>query len=97
AVGLLFCASGLIQAETVDYAYDHAGRLIGVDYGNGRKIDYTYDDSGNLTRSQLSAIVDTDNDGMDDTWERKYFGTLARDGTGDFDNDGQSDRAEFLA
>jgi hypothetical protein len=39
--------------------------------------------------------VDSDNDGMDDDWEMAYFETLSRDGTGDFDNDGVSDLAEF--
>ncbi len=34
---------------------------------------------------------------MDDDWEMGYFGTLARNGTGDFDGDGQSDLAEFRA
>jgi len=41
--------------------------------------------------------TDTDGDGMDDDWEMAYFGTLARDGTGDFDGDGQTDLQEFLA
>lgn len=41
-------------------------------------------------------IVDSDHDGMDDNWEMEYFGTLARDGTGDYDNDGASDLFEFL-
>jgi hypothetical protein len=40
---------------------------------------------------------DTDSDGTDDDWEMAYFGTLARDGTGDFDHDGQTDLQEFLA
>ncbi len=40
---------------------------------------------------------DTDNDGMDDSWELTNFGTLARTGTEDFDADGQADAAEFLA
>ena len=40
---------------------------------------------------------DTDGDGMDDDWEMAYFNTLARDGSGDFDNDGASDLAEFRA
>jgi Tol biopolymer transport system component len=43
------------------------------------------------------AITDTDGDGMDDAWEIQYFGTLARDGSGDFDGDGASDLNEFLA
>ena len=40
---------------------------------------------------------DTDGDGMDDDWEMAYFGTLDRDGKGDFDNDGQTDLQEFQA
>jgi len=34
---------------------------------------------------------------MDDQWERDWFGNLTRNGTGDFDQDGQNDRQEFLA
>ena len=41
--------------------------------------------------------VDSDNDGMDDDWEMTCFGSLSRDGTGDFDGDGVSDLAEFKA
>ncbi len=41
--------------------------------------------------------ADTDPDGMDDDWEVVYFDNLSRDGDGDFDSDGVSDRAEFLA
>lgn len=41
--------------------------------------------------------VDSEPDGMDDDWEMAYFETLSRDGTLDFDNDGASDLAEFLA
>jgi hypothetical protein len=40
---------------------------------------------------------DSDLDGMDDDWEATYFNTLARDGSGDFDGDGASDRHEFDA
>ena len=41
--------------------------------------------------------IDSDGDGMDDDWEVTYFGNLSRDGTGDFDHDGQTDLQEFLA
>jgi hypothetical protein len=41
-------------------------------------------------------LVDSDRDGMDDQWEMDHFGTLARDGTGDFDGDGATDLFEFL-
>ncbi len=37
---------------------------------------------------------DTDEDGIDDFWENFYFGDLARDGSGDEDGDGLSDKAE---
>ena len=40
-------------AGTVVYSYDDAGRLTGVDYGNGNTIVYTYDNAGNL----LSRVV----------------------------------------
>jgi len=40
---------------------------------------------------------DTDDDGLDDDWEVAFFNDLARNGNGDFDQDGQSDRAEFLS
>jgi len=44
-----------------------------------------------------SALADdTDGDGMHDAWEISYFGTLDRDGTGDFDNDNLIDLDEFL-
>src|SRR6185369_15158277 len=41
--------------------------------------------------------ADSDGDGLDDDWEMTYFGDISRDGSGDFDHDGQSDRDEFLA
>jgi hypothetical protein len=41
--------------------------------------------------------VDMDADGMDDDWEMHYFGTLARDGSGNFDGDHETDREEYLA
>ncbi len=42
-------------------------------------------------------FIDSDNDGMDDDWEMANFGTLARDGTADYDLDGMTDLQEFLA
>ena len=41
---------------------------------------------------------DTDNDGIDDDWERQFFsGSLDRDGTGDSDFDGSTDLEEYIA
>ena len=45
---------------------------------------------------QVNPVWDTDGDGMDDAWEMENFGTLDRDGTGDFDGDGVSDLQEYL-
>ena len=42
-------------------------------------------------------VSDSDGDGMDDAWEMLHFGTLNRDGTGDYDGDGISDQDEYLA
>lgn len=44
-----------------------------------------------------TVMVDTDRDGMDDDWERAWFGNLLRDGRADYDGDGQSDHDEFAA
>lgn len=65
-------------------------------------VRYTASD-GQLAFAQLARITvgdvnftDSDGDGMDDAWELEHFGTLGRDGTGDFDGDGISDYDEFL-
>lgn len=44
-----------------------------------------------------AGFVDTDNDGLDDNWERRFFGDLSHDGTADSDGDGVSDLDEFRA
>jgi Tol biopolymer transport system component len=44
-----------------------------------------------------SLTSDLDSDGMDDAWEWKWFGDQARTGVDDGDQDGLSDRDEFLA
>ena len=41
--------------------------------------------------------LSSDGDALPDEWEFAAFGTLARDGSGDFDSDGISDAAEFAA
>jgi len=55
---------------------------------------------GDLTDTQrveitINAAFDSDGDGLPDEWEMTHFGTLARDGSGDYDGDGISDLAEY--
>jgi len=63
-----------------------ASDLVAQDFNNNRDIFVLRLGSG-----------DSDGDGLDDDWELAYFGTLARDGTGDFDGGGQTDLAEYRA
>ena len=44
----------------------------------------------------INAFIDTDNDGIDDDWERIHFGNLAKDGSADSDGDGDLDSREYL-
>jgi hypothetical protein len=57
--------------------------------------DGTLEDSQQVLLT-ITSGNDSDNDGMPDDWEMQYFGTLDRDGTGDFDGDGISDLDEYL-
>jgi YD repeat-containing protein len=78
------------------FSYDSAGRLKQARYPD-KRISYTYDAGGNLLRRTVEAFVDSDQDQMEDTWETARLGSLARDGTGDLDNDGATDLWEFMA
>lgn len=44
-------ASARAHAGAISYAYDSAGRLIGIDYGTNRTTSYSYDKAGNLLQS----------------------------------------------
>jgi len=65
------------------------------------EITYVASD-GALKDTQAAVIIvagagiDADGDGMADTWEMEHFGTMDRDGGGDFDGDGVSDLDEYL-
>lgn len=58
--------------------------------------EYKIPVKGSVVHLDLDTIVeDNDNDGMDDHWEMTYFGTLARDGSGDINGDGVLDLEEY--
>jgi hypothetical protein len=46
---------------------------------------------------RLAPSVDSDGDGIDDSWEIAHFGNLSPTSLSDSDGDGQSDYAEYLA
>jgi Tol biopolymer transport system component len=63
-----------------------ASNLVPGDYNGGLDVFFVRLGAG-----------DSDNDGLDDNWEMTYFSGLQRDGTGDLDQDQQSDLAEYLS
>lgn len=68
-------------------------RLLVVDEGEGA--------TGSVLDAELilhgTPIVDTDDDGLDDDWERQHFGSLAAPAAADADLDGYSNAREFIA
>lgn len=52
---IVFCsllglvASFNLTAATINYSYDHLGRVVKVQYSNGKSITYKYDTVGNRT------------------------------------------------
>jgi YD repeat-containing protein len=49
---------GRAAADTLQYTYDAAGRLVAVAATGGTRIGYTYDESGNLLERRVSAEVE---------------------------------------
>jgi YD repeat-containing protein len=51
---VVFFAAGTARAETVNYTYDAAGRLVTAQYSSGITIQYTYDKAGNLLQRSVT-------------------------------------------
>jgi alpha-L-rhamnosidase len=73
-------------------AQDGTGDPDGDGYTNLQ--EYT---AGSNPTSAASTPLDTDADGMPDTWEVKYFGDLSKTASDDADGDGVSNLAEYTA
>jgi uncharacterized protein (TIGR03437 family) len=48
SLSMLSIAGAWAPADTVNYSYDEAGRLVRVQYSGGKTISYRYDRAGNL-------------------------------------------------
>jgi hypothetical protein len=51
---------------------------------------------GSITSAPAMLWLDSDGDGLPDSWELAYFGNLNQTASGDFDGDGVSNLQEFL-
>jgi len=54
---------------TVDYLYDYAGRVTGIDDGRTNSIGYTYDYTGNIVSLKTPNIADTGQDTTTWVWD----------------------------
>ena len=52
--------------------------------------------SGSVTSAPAFLMIDSDADGVADSWELTHFGNLTNSATADFDGDGSSNLQEFL-
>jgi hypothetical protein len=52
--------------------------------------------SGQVTSAPAALLIDSDGDGLPDSWELAHFGNLNQTATGDFDGDGVSNLQEYL-
>jgi len=91
-----------LVVSSADYPmYDRNLNDGGPMYTNGTPLvahNSIYHDATHPSRLDFQTLpADLDGDGMTDTWEADNFGTLLRNGGGDFDGDRFSDLNEFLA
>jgi hypothetical protein len=84
----------LLEPRTAGAA--QAGDTAGIYLDGVRILTVTIPAKGSVVgASAIADTTDSDGDGMPDAWEKRYFGTLARDGKGDLNHNGISDLAEF--
>jgi Tol biopolymer transport system component len=86
---------GLVSGSGAQLQFARDGRTL-VFRSFSDLVEGDYNDKRDVFVVRLGG-GDSDGDGMDDDWEMAYFQTLARNGSGDFDNDAQTDLEEFRA
>jgi hypothetical protein len=91
------------DAPPADHVFDRwtgATARIGNVFAASTTIITDPQDTVIAASYRLSPAVDSDGDGIRDSWEITHFGSIGvanADPTSDFDRDGASDRDEFLA
>ena len=72
------------------------GRTVWFSSWASDLVSGDFNASRDFFQAELSA-EDSDQDGLADDWEYAYFNNLSRNGSGDFDGDGQTDAEEYRA
>lgn len=57
---LTICITTLSHSDSATYKYDTSGKLTTIEYDDGTKITYTYDDQGNLVESKSTKTDPTE-------------------------------------
>jgi Tol biopolymer transport system component len=91
-----YLGSGPANAPSSRPVMSHDGRTIAFQSFASDLVPGDYNGRRDIFVVQIAAM-DSDGDGLDDDWERFYFGNLAVDGAGNSDGDHLTDGQEFLA
>jgi parallel beta-helix repeat protein len=83
-----------LEIETIYHVYlqvfDFAGNELVHEFDFTTSTEIDPDDD-------VEPGIDEDGDGMDDDWEREYFGDLSENAAGDYDNDNFTNLEEYKA
>jgi hypothetical protein len=105
--GILAYILGGLEPGTLYYYRFHAANTNGADWASGTTNFSTT--AGALSASGLVVLdslgvgtvqprcIDRDRNGLSDTWEEETFGSIGQDPDTDSDNDGVTNRFEYIA